>query len=45
LPHTETRGRTWEHVAGIMQSRPVIAVGEAALAHELLAYWTEIAAT
>jgi len=44
LPHTETRGRTWEHVAGIMQSRTGIAVGEAALAHELLAYWTEIAA-
>jgi sugar-phosphatase len=44
LPHTETRGRTWEHVAGIMRARTGIAVGEAALARELLAYWTEIAA-
>jgi sugar-phosphatase len=44
LPHTETRGRTWEHVAGIMRARTGIALGDAALAHELLDYWTEIAA-
>ena len=43
LPHTETRGRTWEHVAGIMRARTGIAVGDTELAHELLAYWTEIA--
>ena len=44
LPPTETRGRTWAYVAGIMTARTGIPVGEAALADELLAYWTEIAA-
>ena len=44
LPNTETRGRTWEHVAGIMRARSGIALADAALAHELLAHWMEIAA-
>jgi mannitol-1-/sugar-/sorbitol-6-phosphatase len=44
LPHTETRGRTWEHVADVMRARTGIGTGATALAHELLAYWTEIAA-
>lgn len=44
LPHTETRGRTWGHVAGVMKTRAGIAVDAAALADELLAYWSEIAA-
>jgi sugar-phosphatase len=44
LPHTETRGRTWEHVAEVMRKRTGIAAGVGDLARELLAYWTEIAA-
>ena len=44
LPHTETRGRTWEHVAEVMRARTGIATGMAELAHELLSLWTEIAA-
>jgi mannitol-1-/sugar-/sorbitol-6-phosphatase len=44
LPHTETRGRTWAHVADVMRRDGGIAVGRDALADELLAYWSEIAA-
>jgi sugar-phosphatase len=44
LPHTETRGRTWGHVAGVMRSRAGTAVDADTLASELLQYWTEIAA-
>jgi len=44
LPHTETRGRTWEHVAEVMRVRTGMTADAGALAHELLAYWTEIAA-
>src|SRR5262245_59472625 len=44
LPHTETRGRTWEHAAEVMRTRTGIATGTAALAQELLDYWIEIAA-
>src|SRR5262245_18397608 len=44
LPHVETRGRTWEHVAGILRARANLAADAAALAQELLDYWTEIAA-
>jgi mannitol-1-/sugar-/sorbitol-6-phosphatase len=43
LPHTETRGRTWEHIAGVMRRGAPLDVDAAALAHELLAYWTAIA--
>ena len=44
LPHTETRGRTWAHVADVMRVRAGIAADAAALADELLVYWTDIAA-
>jgi len=44
LPHTETRGRTWGHIAGVFKARAGIAAGAQALADELLAYWSEIAA-
>jgi sugar-phosphatase len=44
LPHTETRGRTWGHVASVMRARAGIAVDADTLASELLQYWTEIAA-
>ena len=44
LPPTETRGRTWAHVADVMRARTGIAVDSAALADELLVYWMEIAA-
>lgn len=43
LPHTETRGRTWGHIAGVMCARAGIRAEAAALAGELLAYWTAIA--
>ena len=44
LPHTETRGRTWGHVAGVMRARAGIAADSDSLASELLHYWTRIAA-
>ena len=43
LPHTETRGRTWMHIAGVMKAGAGIAADAAALADELLVYWSEIA--
>ncbi len=44
LPHTETRGRTWAHVAEVMLARSGITADPAALADEMLSYWTDIAA-
>jgi mannitol-1-/sugar-/sorbitol-6-phosphatase len=44
LPHAETRGRTWEHVAEVMRAGTGIAAAAPALAEELLAYWMDIAA-
>lgn len=44
LPHTDTRGRTWAHIADVMRIAAGIAAGSDALADELLAYWTAIAA-
>lgn len=44
LPPTETRGRTWGHIANVMRARARIAAAPDALAAELLAYWVEIAA-
>jgi sugar-phosphatase len=44
LPHTETRGRTWGHIAEVMKSRAGIAADAPALADEMLVYWSEIAA-
>ena len=43
LPHTETRGRTWAHIADVMRSEARIDAARDALADELLAYWTDIA--
>jgi len=43
LPHTETRGRTWGHIADVMRERAGIAAGAQALADELLLYWSVIA--
>jgi sugar-phosphatase len=43
LPHTETRGRTWAHIADVMRRRAGITADPAALADELLACWTGIA--
>ena len=44
LPHSQTRGRTWEHVAGVMRTGTGIAGSTAALADELLLYWTVLTA-
>jgi len=44
LPHTETRGRTWGHVAQVMRAGAGITAEPAALADELLAYWMGITA-
>ncbi|MFI4888936.1 MAG: HAD family hydrolase [Steroidobacterales bacterium] len=41
LPPTETRGRTWPHVAGVIRARTRIDVPVAVLADELLAYWNK----
>jgi HAD superfamily hydrolase (TIGR01509 family) len=43
LPHTETRGRTWSHIADVMRAEGRVDAKRDALADELLAYWTEIA--
>ena len=43
LPHTETRGRTWGHVAEIMRARAGIRAEADALAAEMLDCWVEIA--
>ena len=44
LPHTETRGRTWGHIASVFKARAGLATDAAALADELLLYWSVIAA-
>jgi phosphonate degradation associated HDIG domain protein len=41
LPHFETHGRTWMHVAETMLAQTGIRVPAATLAAELLAYWNE----
>ena len=43
LPHTETHGRTWRHVADTMRAQTGITVPAEALAAELLAYWSAAA--
>ena len=40
LPHTETHGRTWKHVAETIRARTGIDVPAAQLAAALLAYWS-----
>jgi mannitol-1-/sugar-/sorbitol-6-phosphatase len=44
LPHTETRGRTWAHVAAMIRDRTRIGVPADALAAELLKVWNEATA-
>jgi HAD superfamily hydrolase (TIGR01509 family) len=44
LPHSETRGRTWAHVADVIRRQTGIECHTSALADELLEYWTEAAA-
>ena len=39
LPPTETRGRTWEHVAEVIRTRTAIDLPTAVLTAELLAHW------
>jgi [1-hydroxy-2-(trimethylamino)ethyl]phosphonate dioxygenase len=41
LPHFETHGRTWMHVAQTMLAQTDIRIPAAALAAELLAHWSE----
>jgi sugar-phosphatase len=41
LPHSETRGRTWTHVADMTRTLTGIDVPTAALAGAMLAYWNE----
>ena len=44
LPPTETRGRTWVHVAEVIRARTQINVPTAVLAAELLAHWNAVTA-
>ncbi|MEX2149429.1 MAG: HAD family phosphatase [Steroidobacteraceae bacterium] len=44
LPHAETRGRTWAHVADAIRARTPIDRSAAELADELLALWMDLAA-
>ncbi len=41
LPHAETRGRTWTHVAETMRARTGIGASAAELAAAMLEYWSE----
>lgn len=41
LPHSETRGRTWAHVADVIRRQTGIECDAAALADELLEYWAK----
>jgi mannitol-1-/sugar-/sorbitol-6-phosphatase len=41
LPHSETRGRTWAHVAEAVREQTGIEVAMPALAAELLDYWKD----
>jgi sugar-phosphatase len=44
LPHFETRGRTWGHVAEVIRARTQLEVPTAVLAAELLAHWNAVTA-
>jgi sugar-phosphatase len=44
LPHTETRGRTWPHVAEVIRAQARIDVPATVLAGELLEVWNEATA-
>jgi sugar-phosphatase len=44
LPATETRGRTWAHVAEVIRARTQIEVPTAVLTAQLLAHWNAVTA-
>ena len=44
LPHAETRGRTWGHVAETIRAQTGIAIPAAKLTEELLALWNAVTA-
>jgi HAD superfamily hydrolase (TIGR01509 family) len=44
LPHADTRGRTWAHVAETIRTRTGLAIPAKALAAELLEYWNDATA-
>ncbi len=44
LPHSETRGRTWAHVADVIREQTKIRRQAADLAADLLTHWTEATA-
>jgi HAD superfamily hydrolase (TIGR01509 family) len=44
LPHTETRGRTWAHIADMIRVQTKIGVPATQLAGELLTLWNEATA-
>ena len=44
LPHFETRGRTWVHVAETIRARTGIDIPVAALTAELLSHWNSVTA-
>jgi sugar-phosphatase len=44
LPHSETRGRTWLHVAEVIRARTQLDVPTPVLAAELLAHWSAVTA-
>ena len=44
LPHTETRGRTWEHIADTIRTQVDLAPERTKLAAELLACWNDATA-
>ena len=44
LPHTETRGRTWAHVADTIRARTQLNVPAAEIADALLAHWNSAVA-
>lgn len=45
LPHSQTRGRTWAHVADVIRAQTGIGQQAADLAAELLKYWTDATAS
>ena len=44
LPHTETRGRTWEHIADTIRAQSGLTLERSALVAELLACWNDATA-
>ena len=44
LPHTETRGRTWEHIADKIRTQTGLPIERPALVAELLASWNDATA-